>query len=794
MSNGSADAGTEPVYAAAAQWVDRALRTDDSLFTPNKPVWSSRWLRELRDRYLEQPDESGDDFYTKLKRQLAGSPAEVYQLMAEVLYVHFLIVWHGSMGAAKKESQIRQVLAWSNQQIPVPQNLVAGLTPGIARPGGAFFVSRPSQVGFLIEFAEQWKQQTSQHQTQLLTDPWGFKEFVHFDPTSKLFDKSKGDGTYRIQRTAVLHLVFPETFEKILSITQKDYITETFAEMVTEPDQDLDRQLVQIRRGLESQLGRAFDFYDDSVRAKWDPPFKSKWDKFVRQAQAYVNTGQLNSQENDYKIEIAKKFVAARGAVLTEIDGWAGLVKSGITGNLVHPIRLAKLRDWVDQSPDVSLPALQELWKQDDSSISERIRAFAKRFPKSAIDSGGAGTRMNVVSFFLMGLDVEKYPPFRITLFDNAYDRTGFSKPPKNADEAMLYEHALSFLDLFIEEAAQRGLALRHRLDAQSVTWAIMENGPSDPPGNGPNGQNGLEKLSQELLLPYKYLQKIDTLLKEKSQVIFQGPPGTGKTYVAQKLAACLAGSEERVTLVQFHPSYAYEDFVQGFRPTLTGGGQPGFKLTDGPLLTAAKQARDEEDENHFLVIDEINRGNLNKVLGELYFLLEYRDRKMRLQYQAEDDEEFSLPENLYIIGTMNTADRSIALVDLALRRRFHFVEFHPDHEPIKSLLRRWLDKNAPGMEWVADIVEQANRKLADDRHVAIGPSYFMVKNGVLDKAAVERIWEHNVLPYIEEHLFGNPDGLDDWKLDVLQKQVKAPGHGSNAPEDKADIATDAPD
>ena len=177
-----------------------------------------------------------------------------------------------------------------------------------------------------------------------------------------------------------------------------------------------------------------------------------------------------------------------------------------------------------------------------------------------------------------------------------------------------------------------------------------------------------------------------------------------------------------------------------------------------------------------------------------MYFLLEYRDRKMRLQYQAEDDEEFSLPKNLYIIGTMNTADRSIALVDLALRRRFHFVEFHPDHEPIKGLLRRWLDRNAPDMEWVAEVVEQANGKLADDRHVAIGPSYFMVKNGTLDQAAVERIWEHNVLPYIEEHLFGNPDGLREWKLDALQKLVKAPGHRTDAPEDKADIATDAPD
>ena len=115
-----------------------------------------------------------------------------------------------------------------------------------------------------------------------------------------------------------------------------------------------------------------------------------------------------------------------------------------------------------------------------------------------------------------------------------------------------------------------------------------------------------------------------------------------------------------------------------------------------------------KSDARHFLVIDEINRGNLSKVFGELYFLLEYRDEEVRLLYA---DEPFSLPDNLYIIGTMNTADRSIALVDLALRRRFHFVEFHPNTPPVQGLLRRWLEQNAPAMSWVADIVDRANTR-----------------------------------------------------------------------------------
>ena len=162
-----------------------------------------------------------------------------------------------------------------------------------------------------------------------------------------------------------------------------------------------------------------------------------------------------------------------------------------------------------------------------------------------------------------------------------------------------------------------------------------------------------------------------------------------------------------------------------------------------------------------------------------MYFLLEYRNESIQLQYS---DKPFKLPDNLYIIGTMNTADRSIALVDLALRRRFYFVEFHPDNEPIKGVLRRWLDKNELGdMEWVADVVDRANELLSDDRHAAIGPSYFM-KEG-LNEDAVKRIWKHSVLPYIEERLFGDSNRTADFDLDKL----KQTGISDEAQEDGND-------
>ena len=207
--------------------------------------------------------------------------------------------------------------------------------------------------------------------------------------------------------------------------------------------------------------------------------------------------------------------------------------------------------------------------------------------------------------------------------------------------------------------------------------------------------------------------------------------------------------------------------------PVDEGDGQVKFKLRDGPLVQIAKRAQEDPDGEYYLIIDEINRGNIAKVFGELYFLLEYRNEAIRLQYL---DDSFSLPSNLHIIGTMNTADRTIALVDLALRRRFSFVEFHPDRWPVQGLLRRWLDSNALDMAWVADLVDSANEKL-NDRHAAIGPSYFM-KNG-LDEDMARRIWKHNVLPYIEEHLFGEHDRLSEFDLDALLK-AGAPDSGSD--------------
>ena len=776
--------GTERVYAAADMWVKRALWVDDSLFTPGKPIWSKQVLEEVHRRFLDQPDESRDSFLEKLERQLKGGRPEVYQLMGEALYIHFLYV--ATKNSGKEQEVIGTVLNWSLEPTTIPPDLVTGLTPGIGTPGTRFFTDRPFQVAFLIEVAEQLKEQEPAEQRRLLGDPWRFKEFVMgLEFGSALMQEYVNRPL--AQREALFHLVFPDTFEAITSVDQKERIAKAFSGRVAQATDDVDRQLQLIRQSLTDQYeGSDHFFYTPEIRGQWDEGYRRDlWDEFVQRAQAYVDTGKLGSQEIDYKVEIGRKLATARTAVLNKTDGWADLVKRGIAGKLIVGFNQIKFRNWIDASPDDALQALREIWAHDTPSVYDRIGAYFRQNPHPEIK--GPGSRMNVASVLLMALDAQRYVPFNKEVFGKAYDFTGYARPESKASEVALYEHALAFLDRFIDEASQRDLTLRHRLDAQSVVWAFRRpddgEGEDDEEDEGPWSPANVESLARKLLWQSDSLEKIIDGLQDKRQAIFQGPPGTGKTYVAKRIAEHCQAHGGGFKIVQFHPSYSYEDFVEGFRPTLTAGGQAGFKLTKGPLRRIAEQAEANPDATFILVIDEINRGNVAKILGELYFLLEYRGDEVNLQYS---NEPFSLPKNLWFIGTMNTTDRSIALVDAALRRRFYFFNFFPDEPPVKGLLGRWLAKYKPELNWVTDLVDRANRKLGD-RHMGIGPSHFMKIDPPLDEKRVRFIWEQAVIPYIEEQSFGDENRLKEFAYDQLKGEVDRDGQPGDGAGDASD-------
>lgn len=295
------------------------------------------------------------------------------------------------------------------------------------------------------------------------------------------------------------------------------------------------------------------------------------------------------------------------------------------------------------------------------------------------------------------------------------------------------------------------------------------------------------EKLGSAVLAEPEWLQSVLDLLWRQRQVIFYGPPGTGKTFLARALAKHISNGADPV-IVQFHPSYAYEDFVEGYRPVVKEGNGLVYELVPGPFLEIAKNAAKNPELNYVLVIDEINRGNIAKVFGELYFLLEYRDEKMKLLYRSE---HFALPENVYIIGTMNTADRSIALLDAAMRRRFAFVELHPDENPTAELLGRWLD--ASGLDRHAERLLTALNASISHRDSRIGPSYFMSADGDLSESRLREIWRYQLVPLLEEAHYG--DGLDieaRFGYDAIERKVRSsvnPGSLPSADEVSGAVA-----
>lgn len=280
-----------------------------------------------------------------------------------------------------------------------------------------------------------------------------------------------------------------------------------------------------------------------------------------------------------------------------------------------------------------------------------------------------------------------------------------------------------------------------------------------------------VEDFSAQTAIPQEVIQLWLTRLKRKQQLVFQGPPGTGKTFVAERLARVLTSDTHGIVdLVQFHPSYGYEDFMHGIRP-VTREGQILFERIPGRFMRFCRAARDIKDGSPcVLIIDEINRGNISRIFGELMYLLEYREHTIPL---AGEEAHFGIPSNVYIIGAMNTADRSIALVDHALRRRFSFFHLAPDYE----VLRSQLEKHDLAAGSLIDALKAVNAAIGD-RNYEIGISFFL-KDGAALSATLQDVWEGEIEPYLEEYFYDQPGKLEPLRWQSLSKGILSPWNKS---------------
>ncbi|MBI4957597.1 MAG: AAA family ATPase [Myxococcales bacterium] len=332
------------------------------------------------------------------------------------------------------------------------------------------------------------------------------------------------------------------------------------------------------------------------------------------------------------------------------------------------------------------------------------------------------------------------------------------------------YRHrvAVDWYDVTRRQISKHGwsmtLAQIDRADFEEVAGAppIVEVGGGDDAGGADPGHArpvlraayALEDLAQETYQELDEVARWVRAVGRKKQMIFFGPPGTGKTFCAKRLARHLVERTAGfVETVQFHPSYGYEDFIEGIRPRPTDAGGLSYALVKGRFLDACERASRSTDPC-VLIIDEINRANLSRVFGELMYLLEYRNDEIPLASGTP----FRMPANLLLIGTMNTADRSIALIDHALRRRFAFVRLPPCFEG----LRRYHAEHETTFEpaGLIAVLERLNRTIGDPNY-AVGVSFFMHEDAV---EQMPDIWQMEIEPYLDEYFFDRPTLVDEFR------------------------------
>jgi 5-methylcytosine-specific restriction protein B len=701
----------EPAMLAAGRTIlDLGLRRGGSLFDPGRAVWSSATVERLREAFVEHPDSGKRSFVDKLRDQLTGAGDDAVLLAAEMLSL--LLLPADDWKPDSKRTRIKEVLALMDEPVHIPLEISAAMDHGVFSGGLILKTLLWRSLTTFIEAASAWWRLDDAGREKAWKDPWAWRDLMDQLPPE----------TTPSARSELCYLAHPEAFPLVILKDDRERIVKAYASELATPTGDLDRDLYAITMALQAQVGPGkVDYYRDPWVARWRPGSPAVTGRRAWLVRSTQSGALLLARWHE------EECVSVQATHLPPVE--AGIdtqaVRAAVDAGYQHvdyAQRLALANEYFDflsrmKEDDIvatiandnlyaGVVAGEAEYRPDGEPILRRAVSWQAKVPKSDLDAAVTSllNRQGTVVDITAGFDALRalLPVEEDEVVDTG-DKVEPSPPPPAPD----------------------------------VVPALPEVGT---------------ELAASLHMPQAPLQEIVDLLQTRQQIVLYGPPGTGKTYLAKKLAEYLVGDDpSRAQLVQFHPSYAYEDFFEGYRP-VSEGGQATFELKPGPLRLIAGEAAENREAPFILIIDEMNRANLAKVFGELYFLLEYRDESMRLQYQPT--EAFKLPKNLFIIGTMNTADRSIALVDAAIRRRFAFVELHPDTDPVKGVLTSFLAANGYDGER-ADLLAALNAEIEDqDRDLRIGPSYLM-KADAATPGGLERIWKYEILPLLEEHYYG---------------------------------------
>jgi len=481
-------------------------------------------------------------------------------------------------------------------------------------------------------------------------------------------------------------------------------------------------------------------------------------DKFYK----WYETSQFHVGRIDYVHPFTKEFVlnSSNSDLLEAISKFAkegGGIQNG--GHRTEP----KLRKSVEEDIVEFRKYLLSIWEQDFDIV------------KWLNNTDFRGWGKGIKTIFLHRLYPDKYVPFNNKSIEGLKTLGLLPEKKRGATEGKTYLNCLNMFNKLIEfdslkMNANKVDALMHYIiainEGQKVVKELfsLSNSATD-------NQNSVENdmypsYSEENFLKEVYITKekyetLKKLLKNKKNVILQGAPGVGKTFVAKRLAYSIIGNMDtsRVKMVQFHQSYGYEDFIMGYRPSGSS-----FDIKHGPFYKFCKEAEKDEENLYFFIIDEINRGNLSKIFGELLMLIE-KDKRKESICLMYSDEQFSVPPNVHIIGMMNTADRSLAIIDYALRRRFSFFDFEPAFED-EGFKEYQVQKNNEKFNSLILVIKKLNGDISKDNCLGegfrIGHSYFCTDDSI-DDIWLNSVINYEIIPLLKEYWFDEPDKISNW-------------------------------